>query len=128
MSESAKRTLENQVLFELNRRLASEDLDIMSLYLENRKQSGGGDILLIEELDNNHITCAASSAVSYKRTLRVVYEEAAVCQRILKKKFFQFQNYFMRSSENGYKLNDIYEIDRCRIILKNINKNEEVNI
>jgi hypothetical protein len=108
----------NPILFELNKRLASsDDLDILSLYLENRKQSGGGDIVRIEELNDNAATTA----------LRVHYEEADACQRVLAKKFFQFQSYLLRSSVNGYKVNDQYEIDERRIILRNINHSEEVD-
>jgi len=107
----------NPILFELNKRLASsDDLDILSLYLENRKQSGGGDIVRIEELNDKAATPA----------LRVHYEEADACRRVLAKKFFQFQSYLLRSSVNGYKVNDQYEIYERRIILRNINHSEEV--
>ncbi len=118
MNDLANNNNSNPVLFELNKRLtSSDDLDILSLYLENRKQSGGGDIVCIEELNDKTTTSA----------LRVYYEEAEVCQRVLAKKFFQYQSFLLRSSINGYKVNHQYEIDDRRIILKNIKPNEDVS-
>lgn len=112
MSNWENRTpAKNEVLFELSRQLVPEDMDILSLFLENRKQSGGGDILHVED---------------QSRSLRVVYEDDNACQRVLAKKFLQFQSYYMRASERGYKINEIYELDTTRIILKNINNHEEV--
>ena len=105
-----------RVQFEINRRLDPKDLDILSLYLENKKQSGGGDILKLEE------------DVETGKVLTVIYEEADVQARVLAKKFFKFQNYILRSTENGYRRNCIYPLDKTRIILKNIPLNEEVII
>lgn len=114
MSDSVTESSLNKVLFELNRTLDERDLDVLTLYLENKKQSGGGDILKIDK-----------NGESSKRTLTVAYEETDAQERILAKKFFKFQNYFLRSSENGHKRNDLYALDTNKIILSNFEPNEE---
>ena len=116
-NDSGSSRPEHQVLFESNRPLEPKDIDILSLFLENKRQSGGGDILNIIPIQDTKKTC---------RALRVAYEQADVQQRILAKKFFRFQEYFLRASECGYKLNQLYALDNTRIILENISSSEEV--
>ena len=104
----------NQVLFEVNRCLNPADLDLLSLYLENKKQSSGGDILSMDESLDKH-----------PKALRIVYEDNQVKQRVLARKFFKFKGYMLRSSENGYKANDLYELDKNRLIIRNIEDEED---
>lgn len=119
----------SHVLFELNRPLEQRDVDILSLFLENKRQSGGGNILNIVPISVGHEVTAAKARTQQNlncRALRVAYEQADVQQRILAKKFFRFQEYFLRASECGYKLNQLYALDNTRIILENISSSEEV--
>lgn len=117
MSDTGSKPTDNQVIFEINKALDKLDLDLLSLFLENKRQSGGGDIVKLEEVGSDTI-----------RALRVDYEDADAKQRVLTRKFLKFQNYLLRVSENGFKVNDLYEIDDKQIILKNIDKDEEVFI
>lgn len=123
-NDSGSSQLEHQVLFESNRPLEPRDIDILSLFLENKRQSGGGDILNVVPVCVEHT--AATEDKANCRALKVTYEQADVQQRILAKKFFRFQEYFLRASECGYKLNQLYTLDNTRIILENISSSEEV--
>lgn len=130
-NDSGSSQLGHHVLFESNRLLEQRDIDILSLFLENKRQSGGGDILSIVPISVEHEVAAAEAKTQQDkalncRALRVAYEQADVQQRILAKKFFRFQEYFVRASECGYKLNQLYTLDNTRIILENISSSEEV--
>lgn len=117
MSNTVCKPTDNLVIFEINKVLDKLDLETISLFLENKRQSGGGDIVRLEEDSPGAI-----------RALKVEYEEAEAKQRVLARKFIKFQNYLLRVSEHGFKVNDLYELDNKRIILKNIDEQEEVLI
>lgn len=63
---------DTRVEFISTKLIDKEDLDVLCLYLENRKASGGGDIIH-KELDQSG------------RTLIVDYEEVACKKRVLEK-------------------------------------------
>jgi hypothetical protein len=113
-SGSSQLRTENQVLFESNRCLEAKDIDILSLFLENKRQSGGGDILRIVPVKGS------------KSALTVFYEAADVQQRILTRRFLRFQEYLLRASEQGYKLNQLYSLDTTKIVLENVSSDEQV--
>ena len=103
--------MDNSVYLELNRDFDSTDLDIISLFFENKKQSDGGDITSITQLDGQNV-------------IKVTFEENDTKNRVLRKKFFSFKSYLIRSSENGLK-NEAYELNEFDLILSNIDSNED---
>jgi hypothetical protein len=95
-----------------------EDLDYLVMFLESKKQSGGGDITHTSRLDS--------------RTLRVVYESRDACDRVLKKRFLRFKNYLLVTSifdrNNNASSADVaslmtrtFELEPRTLIIRNLN-------
>lgn len=75
----------DQVEFFLNKKISDEDLDILMLYLENKRKSGGSD------------TSSFSVDLS-RRRLTVVYLDADAKKRVLErqvKKSINFISYYL---------------------------------
>lgn len=99
---------DNQVLIELNKEVKQEELELLSMFLESKKKSDGGDISSISPLDP-----------SKQNAFKVVFEDNQTKQRILKRKFFMLNEYYLRASELGY-AKESYELNKCELAIRNI--------
>ena len=99
-----------------------EDYDFLVLFLESRKQSGGGDIRQIRQID--------------PRRLTVVYESAEVAVRVLVQRFLTFKKYLLRSSvfehatqpANYAKLmKQTFKLNPSGIIVRDLKTSDEVD-
>ena len=105
----------NEILLELDRTVNELDLDVLILFFENKKKSGGGDSVSAELMPN-------------KRSIKIVYEESQAKKAVFDRKIFKFESYLIRASVScGYK-NEEHELDEFKIIFKNIDKNENKEI
>ena len=77
-----------QVTIDLSTQLNTNDLDFLNLFLESKKQSGGGDVTKTELLNTTN-------------QLVIFYEDKQAQQRILTKKYLQFKNYQLKATLNG---------------------------
>ncbi|CAF0723825.1 unnamed protein product [Brachionus calyciflorus] len=112
----------NCVSFEIFPEICEDDFDLLILYLSNRKQSGGGDIMNIESL--------TFSLLEDKKKFKISYEDTEVSKRMIEKKFFKFKNYFIRSFEpsvSSYK-EEKYDLLSSKLILKNIDSQDDDSI
>jgi hypothetical protein len=98
-----------RVLVEVNRMIAPEDMDILTMFFESRRQSDGGEIASINK-------CQTKSSSS---SLEIVYTTLDTAKRVLKRRFFSFSNYLLRASESGYQ-KDVYPMDKRNLILRNV--------
>ncbi len=97
----------NQVTFDINVPINSEDLDVIELFLSNKNQAGPNS-------DFIHFSHTAD-----RKQLNVIYENQSAKQVVIAKKFFTYKHYFIRASETGYR-NEILSIDPKVIVLSNI--------
>lgn len=114
MSQSNDTSSDNMVLFEIYPDLKEEDFDLLIMYLESKKQSGGGDIINIENL--------TFDSLQSKRSFRIAYQDPEAKERVLSKKFFKFKNYDLKSYQPnilGYK-HDKYDLNKSKLIIKDI--------
>jgi len=105
----------NKVTIDLDKQLvAPNELDFLILFLESKKQSGGGD-LIRHELSSDFFT------------LTVYYEDKEAQQRVLDKKILQFKNYTLYLSQNGLiqSSNETYSLNSNQIIISNLIQDEE---
>lgn len=99
---------ENTVIIQSNLDLAQNEIDLVIMFFESKKQSGGGD--------------TASSDQIGKRLLKLNFEEFEAKKRILDKKYFSFKNYQFKSYDSqimGYQ-NDTYASVGNQLIIKDI--------
>ncbi len=122
MSSSPEQAATAAITFRSTIPIKLEDFDYLIMFLESRKQSGGGDISLTSKLD--------------PRTFKVVYESWDACDRILKKRFLKFKNYLLITSlfdrnNNGNSadvavlMKKTFEPDTKTVIIKNLNVSDE---
>ncbi|CAF0723761.1 unnamed protein product [Brachionus calyciflorus] len=98
----------NTLIIQSNSDINENDLDLIVMFFESKKQSGGGDSIKNELID--------------KRLLKITYEDSQVKERILKKKYFSFKKYQFKSYDsniNGY-LNDTYDLNPYCLVIKDI--------
>ena len=100
----------SSLIIESNKPIKHVDLDILSIYFENRKQSDGGDLISFNPVDDS----------STNKVIKLVYQDFETKKRVLDRKFFTFGGYFLRSSELGYQNNDSYDLDKKVLIIENI--------
>ncbi|RNA30522.1 hypothetical protein BpHYR1_029222 [Brachionus plicatilis] len=109
---------QNCVTFEFFPDLEEDDFDLLLLFLENKRQSGGGDISNVNDL--------AYSSVERRRILKISYENSQVAHRVISKKFLKFKNYHIRSlpgSVSSYK-SETQNILPNKLIIQNISVND----
>ncbi len=90
-----------------------DDLDIIVMFLENSKRSGGGNIIEFKLKENNRI-------------LSVKFEENLVRERILNRKTLKFKNYIF-SIRLPFEKKE-YPLDTKTIILRNFRENIDLDI
>jgi hypothetical protein len=100
----------SSLIIESNKPIKHVDLDILSIYFENRKKSDGGDLISFNPIDDS----------SLNKVIKLVYQDAETKKRVLDRKFFTFGGYFLRSSESGYQNHDLYDLDKKVLIINNI--------
>jgi len=105
---NSQAALDKQVLIELNKDVRQEELELLTMFLESKKKSDGGDISSISPLDS-----------SRQNAFKVVFEDNETKQRILERKFFMFNEYYLRASELGY-AKESYDLDKSRLVVRNI--------
>jgi hypothetical protein len=99
-----------------------EDFEYLIMFLESKRQSGGGDISKSTQIDS--------------RTLQVTYESCEVAERVVKKRFLKFKIYILvvsvasdRSSssssnnadESDDLMNKMFERDNKKLVIRNLN-------
>ena len=94
-----------QVTVEVSEPVRLEDMEILTMFFESRRQSDGGDILSIR-LASDH-------------TLQVVFSDMETKRRVLKRRFFQFNSFLLRASDSGYQ-SDVYAMDTRKLLISNI--------
>jgi hypothetical protein len=105
----------NWVEIKSNKKIAASDKDLIIMFLESPKLSGGGNIISYELDTENY------------QYISVNYEQRLFKNRILAKKTLVFYNYtFLINDFEKAELN--FKLDDCTLILKNINHNEDLNI
>jgi len=104
-----------RVLVEVNRVIAPEDMDILTMFFESRRQSDGGEIASINKCQAKSSSSSSLSSTS----LEIVYTNSDAAKRVLKRRFFSFSNYLLRASESGYQ-KDVYPMDKRNLILRNV--------
>jgi hypothetical protein len=99
------------VVFELHPPIDSEDLEAITMFLESKKRSGGGDIAKIEYLNEP------------KSLIKVEYEDLAAKKRILDNKFLPFKTYSIQAFDSnilgGYK-HARYALNPTELILTEV--------
>ena len=104
----------NCVEFKADKPIDKNDLDVVIMYLENPKLSGGGNIISYE-LDPN------------MRALIVNYEQKLFKHRVLAKKCLFFHGYsFLTNDLEDDDFN--YKLDDCGLILKNVTQIIELSV
>lgn len=104
----------NHVEFKSSKPIEQIDLDIIVTYLENPKQSGGGNIT------------EYNLEPTERKQLTVNYENKLFKQRVLAKGILKFQDYIFLVNEPLYEVN--YKFDNQQLILKNIDDNEDIKV
>lgn len=107
----------NEVIIECNLEIDQNNFDLIVMFFENKKQSGGGDTLSSELISGS------------KKLIKLVYEDSETKERILKKKFFNFKNFLLRSFDsnvNGYKF-DRYNLNKTKLIIRDILIDSDLN-
>jgi len=95
------------ILVELGKTLKPNDLDLICLYFENKKQSDGGDI-------------SKSTLSADARSIRIEFESEQTAERVFSKRFFSFKDYHLIATLNGYKHNENYAINKRQFLISNI--------
>ncbi len=101
---------DTSLIIESSKPIKHVDLDILSIYFENKKQSDGGDLISFDPVNDS----------SSNKIIKLVYQDAETKKRVLDRKFFTFGGYFLRSSELGYQNHDTYDLDKKVLIISNI--------
>jgi hypothetical protein len=105
----------NQVELISNKPIEQHDLDVIIAFLENPRQSGGGNILEYN-LDSNE-----------RIYLNIIYENRIFKQRLLANgRFIKFQDYTFLLNEPISNLN--FKEDNQVLILRNIDENENIDV
>lgn len=105
MSEASRETY--KVVIELDKRLEPNDIDFLNLFLESRKQSGGGDIR-VSKLNQD------------LQSLHVFYEDKEAQERVINKRFLRFKSYQLRASLTGCLENDEADLVLNQFILSSL--------
>ena len=117
MIESTRSTLngddpdepaENKLEIFSNKPIVDDDLDVIILFLESSKQSGGGDITEFE-LNSN------------KRILVVNYQSSRAKKRVLEKKIHSFKDFKLIANEPFDETK--FKLNKKAIVLRNISTN-----
>lgn len=109
----------NCVTFEIFPRLKEEEFDLLILFLESKRQSGGGDILDAENLTYSNLEDG--------KLLKIWYQNSQTAQRVISRKFLKFKHYYIRTlsgSASSFK-NESYQIIANKLIIQNVSKNNE---
>lgn len=102
------------VTLEIFPHLKEDDFDLLILFLESKRQSGGGDISNVDDL--------TFANVKNGKMLKICYEDCQVAQRVVFKKFLKFKNYRIRSlpgSISSFK-SETFDILANKLIIQNI--------
>lgn len=94
-----------------NVKIEEEDLDVIKLYLENKRCSGGGEIVEFKLND-------------FKRILTVQYEEKRIRDRVLSKKSLKILRYSFKI-RSGLEKRD-YDLDPKTLILRNVAHRDDI--
>jgi poly [ADP-ribose] polymerase 10/14/15 len=122
MIESTRSTLngddqdepaENKLEIFSNKPIVDDDLDVIILFLESSKQSGGGDITEFE-LNSN------------KRILLVNYQSSRAKKRVLDKKTHTFKDFKLIANEPFDETR--FKLNKKAIILRNISTNMDIEL
>ena len=96
-----------------NVKIEEEDLDVIKLFLENKRCSGGGEIAEFKLND-------------FKRILTVQYEEKRIRDRVLSKKSLKILKYSF-TIRSGLEKRD-YDLDPKTLILRNVAHRGDLDI
>jgi hypothetical protein len=96
-----------------NVKIEEEDLDVIKLFLENKRYSGGGEIAEFKLND-------------FKRILTVQYEEKRIRDRVLSKKSLKILKYSF-TIRSGLEKRD-YDLDPKTLILRNVAHRGDLDI
>lgn len=97
-----------EVVIESSRDLDEDDLEILTMVFQKRKQYGGGDIISFSPIDS--------------KSFKLTYEDFETKQRILSGRYFFFNDIYLRSSEFGYR-NEPYNTLKSKLVLRNLEAN-----
>lgn len=109
------------VCFRPNRPLSNADVELITIFLENEKQSSGGDI---------------QSQVYDQQTnlLKVTFENVKTKERVLKKRVFMVLNFELIAFEYIDQLsifnysNELNTLNKSAFLLKNMGQNEDLSV
>jgi hypothetical protein len=103
----------NELIFKSTTALNNDDLELLTMYFESKKHSNGGTISDLDLIDTN--------------TLKIVFDDKSVTQRIMEKIFFKFHNYDLKcSSSLQYSTKTTSQLNEREIMLKNIDVERSV--
>ncbi|RNA30512.1 hypothetical protein BpHYR1_029212 [Brachionus plicatilis] len=99
---------ENLVMIQSNLDIEENDIDLVIMFFESKKQSGGGDTFSSEKIG--------------KRLIKLNFEDNEAQKRVLERKYFSFKKYQFKSFDSeimGYQ-NDSYPANKNQLIIKDI--------
>lgn len=99
---------ENNVIIQSNVDIDQNDVDLITMFFESKKQSSGGDTVSVEKIGN--------------RFIKFNFEEFQAKIRVLEKKFFSFKKYKFKSYDSGimgYR-DQCYPLITDQLIIKDI--------
>jgi hypothetical protein len=112
--------MSREVIIESNMPIEDNDHDLFVMFMENRKQSGGGDIEKTERLDSS------------RQRFKVTYESAESGQQVLAKKSFTFKRYQLTALDSNAKFfnkqNESFEKSTRKIVVKNLITDDDLTV
>jgi hypothetical protein len=105
--------VDNSVEFYSVKTIKDEDMEILLLYLENPKRSGGSDILSYELGSKGHL-------------LKVVYEKNLAKKRVLEKRKHEYKDFKLVANKSFNKAN--FEVDETSIVLQNVPSSTDTDL
>ena len=105
--------MDNKVILKVDKPVKVEHVDMIIMFLENQKLSGGGNIFHYELNES-------------KETLIVYYEKTETMQRVMNKKTLQFHVYKFLLVDSSDANSDYFDkIDSYSLVLKNVPEIED---
>ena len=96
----------NEIIVKSNCNLNEDDLELLTMFFENKKYSNGGTISNVTIIDSS--------------TFKIAYEDKNVRQRILEKFCFKFHKYDLKCSSHLRLSNQMFDASLREVMLKNI--------
>jgi hypothetical protein len=103
--------MSSEILFQSVVDIKQDDFDYLIMFLESRRQSGGGDMKKTEKLNS--------------KEFRVEYEMADAAARILERRFFKFKNYEIRAKKIGDGSDSDKSLNKDKLVIKNLSANDD---